>query len=93
MPTKRDLVDCLHEHRLDIHPVNILCKYVGEVIETARSFEFSKPLEIIRVFKGLGECEDLILEPNNLDSMDDYYLVHYKANQDGLKWSQRDWIC
>jgi hypothetical protein len=76
-----DLLDCLQKYQ--IGPMIALPSYFDAAVELATGYGFADPSVMRRVFKGLGKCEDLILDPNKLHSLDEYHTVQYKLNPNG----------
>ena len=80
----RDLLDCLDEYRGKIGPLNAPDLCVG----IATQFGLTDPSTIRSVFKRLGNCHDITLNPEHLELLDQYYLVWYKDDNKGQNGPQ-----
>jgi hypothetical protein len=84
----RDLLDCLDAYQGKIGPVNALYAYINLATKMTSQFGLTEPSIIHSIFKRLGECHDLTINPENLELLDQYYLVWYKDNSKGENGSQ-----
>lgn len=69
-----DLLDCFKKY--PVGPNNI----INSAIDTATNYPFPDPLVILKVFEGLGQCHEQVLDPNRLHVLDECFIVRYKLN-------------
>jgi hypothetical protein len=79
----RDLLDCLDDYQGKIGPANALYTYINMATKMTSQFGLTEPSIIRSMFKRLGECHDLTINAENLELLDQHYLVWYKDNSKG----------